>query len=155
MHCVELIVTPHAKAVLYTDADSLGSLLHPMECRRTTDCYANYSAPDTSFTIGFSLDTNSSQMSAAQWLQIEMAQRQVEVGGQLTITAVNALSDCDECAYAYYEKDTPLGRVTYFSGVVMRNGFILGLYSQMIQRDARLFADKCVVILKGLEVEAL
>lgn len=150
---VELILTPRAKAVLYTETDSLHRLLHPVECRRITDCYMGYSALDTSFAIGFSLDTNAKGMSAAEWLQVDVAQRQIEAGGELKVTVVNGMADCDQCAYAYYEKDTPFGHVSYFSGMVMRNGFSVGMYSQLVQHDAQSFAAKCIPLLKGLEVE--
>jgi len=151
---VELIQTPRAKCVLYTDVDSLAKILHPVKCRRVVDCYMGYYTIDTSFTIGFSLDTNTKHMSASEWLQIDVEQRQIEASNGLTMTIVEHMPDCDQCAYEFYEKDTPFGHVSYFSGVVVRNGFSVGMSSQLVQRDARMFADKCVLLLKGLEVEA-
>jgi len=112
------------------------------------------STPDTSFSIGFSLDTNTKGISATEWLRIDVAQRQIEVGNGLNVTVVEHVPGCDECAYAYYVQDNSLGRVSYFTGVVVRNGFLAGVYSQLVQRDARLFADECAVLLKGIEVEA-
>ena len=151
---IELFVTPHAMVVLYSDVDSLRTLLHPVQCRRTSDCYTYYSAPDRSFAIGFSLDTNTSRRNVSQWLQIDVEQRQIEAGGQLAMTVVDERDGLNQCAYAYYEKDEPYGHVSYFFGVILRGGYAIGMYAQTVKHDAQAFTAKCVPLLKSVEMEA-
>lgn len=149
---VELISDPEVHCVLLTDIDSLAKLIRPETCAHVVDCSVGYSSIDTSFAIGFVMDTISEPWTLEQLLNREVHQRQLEKNGQLHISTVVAPDQRNEIAYGYYDDQTHKGSTAFFFGLSVQNGFVVRISCQLSGDKAHSFAQRCFPLLLGVRV---
>lgn len=150
---IVLITNPAVNCVLLTNIDSIAKLLAPVFCGHKEGCSMGYYSVDTTFAIGFTLNILRSDEDALDLLKIEARNFQIERTDLLDIPLVEGDGICGNCAYGYYTYDTPLGLTSYFFGVVVSNGYSVGVSYQLVNAEQDQFTKEGLALLQGVRVE--
>lgn len=150
---IELITNPAVRCILLTNIDSLEKAFDHVQCAQIEGCNAGYHSGDTTFAIGFTLDilrdkenASSLVMAAVRILQTE----RIDIGD---LPMVDNVANCDNCAYGHYMHDTPLGPTSYFFGVVVSNGYSVGVSYQLVYAEKDKFVLDGIKLLQGIRIE--
>jgi hypothetical protein len=150
---IELITNPVVRCILQTDIDSLAKAFDHVQCAHIEGCNAGYHSVDTTFAIGFTLDilrdkenASSLVMSAARIVQTE----RIDI---VDLPIVDNVANCGNCAYGHYTHDTPVGPTSYFFGVVVSNGYSVGVSYQLVNAEKDKFVLDGIKLLQGIRIE--
>lgn len=150
---IELITAPAVRCVLLTNVDSLAYAFDPVLCEHVEGCSQGYSSVDTTFAIGFTLNALRDKETASSLVRMEASNIRTERTDVLDIPLVERDDQCGNYAYGHYTHETPQGRTLYFFGVVVSNGYSVGVGYQLVNAEEGQFTTDGLALLHGIRIE--